>query len=86
MRAELEFHSPVRAHDALAVTVDIEKIGRSSVLFRVTGRAETRNVQCWEGRFTCVFVNAETGQSIPVPDACRAIIEASVCRAPDTRR
>lgn len=75
VRAELEFRSPVKPSETLAVVVAVEKVGRSSVLFHVMGRADEGDRLCWEGRFTCVFLNAETLQSIPVPDAYRQAIE-----------
>jgi acyl-CoA thioesterase FadM len=84
VRTEIEFQRPVRPRDALAVAVTVEKVGRSSVVFQVSGHAEGRNERCWQGRFTCVFANAKTGESTPVPEAYRAIIEASVSRARDT--
>jgi 4-hydroxybenzoyl-CoA thioesterase len=75
VRAELQFSNAVRPADALAVEVEVAKLGRTSVAFRVTGKSEEGARTCWEGNFTCVFADADTLSSIPVPDAYRTALE-----------
>jgi acyl-CoA thioesterase FadM len=75
VRAELEFHGAVRPGEGLEVIVRVEKLGRSSVVFHVAGQAEVQARRCWEGRFTCVFANAETLRSMPVPEEYRPAFE-----------
>ena len=81
VRAELEFHSPVRPRDALMISVKVEKVGRSSVVFHVIGTAGQGERRCWEGHFTCVFLDPQTMQSIPVPQAYRSAIEQDAALA-----
>lgn len=78
VRSELDFRNPVRASDVLAVSVEVSRLGTSSVLFQLIGRAEGRDATCWEGRFTCVFSDSETGRSTPVPEPYRNIIAAEL--------
>jgi 4-hydroxybenzoyl-CoA thioesterase len=75
VRAELNFRRPVRSSEFLKVAVSVEKLGRSSVIFQVVGRSETDDGCCWDARFSCVFADAETLQSIAVPKAYRDVIE-----------
>jgi acyl-CoA thioesterase FadM len=80
VRSELDFRSPVLASDVLAVAVEVRRLGTSSVLFQLVGRAEGRDATCWEGRFTCVFSDAATGRSAPVPEPYREIIATQLTR------
>jgi acyl-CoA thioesterase FadM len=75
VRAELDFHGAVRPGEALEVTVTVEKLGRSSVVFHVVGTSGEQAQRCWEGRFTCVFANAETLRSMLVPEEYRPAFE-----------
>jgi 4-hydroxybenzoyl-CoA thioesterase len=75
VRADLEFQRAATPRDTLTIRVAIEQLGRSSVLFRVTGYIETAERSCWEGRFKCVFVDAATSRSIAIPDEFRSVME-----------
>jgi YbgC/YbaW family acyl-CoA thioester hydrolase len=74
VRAEIDFKSGASAGEVLAVTVAVEKLGRSSMVFRVQGEVTADHRACWEGRFTCVFIDASTRQSIAIPDDYRSAI------------
>ena len=49
------------------------RLGNTSVEFRVDGTQDGR--LCFEGRFTCVFVDAAAFAKRPPPDDIRALVE-----------
>jgi acyl-CoA thioesterase FadM len=53
---EIDFRSTVTPRDALAMTVAIERVGTSSLAFKVTARTEVDGRLCFEGRFVSVCV------------------------------
>jgi 4-hydroxybenzoyl-CoA thioesterase len=75
VRAEIDFTGAATAGEVLAVTVVVEKLGRSSLVLRVEGEAREAARSCWQGRFTCVFMDGRARQSIPIPDEYRAVME-----------
>jgi 4-hydroxybenzoyl-CoA thioesterase len=82
VHAELQFSSPATPRDILNVTVAVEKVGRSSVLFRVIGSVQGGAGRCcWEGRFTCVFIDATTLRPISIPEEFRASLEHDIAPA-----
>ena len=52
-RAEIDFKSAVTVGEVLSILVTVERLGRSSIVFGVTGQVQERI--CWEARFVCVF-------------------------------
>jgi 4-hydroxybenzoyl-CoA thioesterase len=78
VHAEFDFRRPVAAGETVAISVTVEKLGRSSVVFRVIGSTEKDTRCCWEARLTSVFLGADTLQSIPVPERFRTVIDRSV--------
>jgi 4-hydroxybenzoyl-CoA thioesterase len=74
VRAEIDFRNAAAAGEVVAVCVTVEKLGRSSLVFRVQGDIAGSSRSCWEGRFTCVFIDTSTRQSIPIGDDYRSAI------------
>lgn len=81
VRAELEFRRAVTAQQSLSISVGVQKIGRSSVSFRIVGRAAGE--VCWDGRFTHVFADTRTGRSADIPPEFRAVLEHEAVLASD---
>ncbi len=77
----LDMRSPLTPRDVLLTTVMLAKAGRSSLEFQVTGRTEGEGRESFAGRFVCVFVAAETGRPIPIPDRFRAAADAEAAMA-----
>jgi len=55
---EMDFRSPVTPRHRLLCQVEVTRMGETSIEFRVTGRQA--DVVCFEGRYVCVFVEAES--------------------------
>jgi len=68
--AELSFPEPVDAGLVL------EKLGNSSVIYRIGLFSAARAEACAVGRFVHVYVDAATRRVVPVPDVIRAALEA----------
>ncbi|THD76550.1 acyl-CoA thioesterase [Thalassobius vesicularis] len=61
----LDFTSPVTPRHRLMCQVDPLKLGTTSITFRVIGRQD--GVDCFTGRFVCVFTQADTFTKRPAP-------------------
>lgn len=78
---ELDFKSPVTTREALAMTVLVEKAGRSSVSYAVAARgAETGDLR-FTARATNVWVRSSALKPVSIPDAYAAILRREVAEA-----
>jgi acyl-CoA thioesterase FadM len=75
VRAEVEFISAVTPRDTLSIEVSVQSTGRSSAVFRVTGRVQDTGACCWDGRFTCVFIDTATRGAVSIPPTFRSALE-----------
>ena len=74
VHAELDFQAPLRPGDEVATQVFVERLGRSSLTFRVRG--ETRAGRpCFSGRFIVSFIAPSLMKAIPVPPDIAARVE-----------
>ena len=69
---DIDFRSPVTPRHPLQCTVDLVKLGNSSVTFAVGGVQDER--LCFESRFVCVFVETRTLAKMPIPSEIRAAV------------
>jgi 4-hydroxybenzoyl-CoA thioesterase len=72
VHAEIDFKSPLRPGVVLSSEVLIERLGRSSLSFKVIGRHESG--VSYIGNFALVFVELATMKSIPIPEAVARLI------------
>ena len=73
-----EFRAPMSPRDVILVQVGIDRIGTKSLTFRVEGRREADGELCFEGRYTCVCIDASKRPalvSIPLDARLRAAAE-----------
>jgi acyl-CoA thioester hydrolase len=68
--AQLSFPEPVDAG------LRLEKLGNSSVIYRIGLFGAAREETCALGRFVHVYVDAATRQPVPVPAPIRAAVAA----------
>ncbi len=54
---ECDFRSPATPRDVLLLAVRVEKVGTSSLTFRVVATIEADGRLCFEGKFVCATVN-----------------------------
>ncbi len=81
VRMEVDFRAPMAPPDELHTTVRLVKVGRSSLAFGLASVKAADGVLCWEGRFTCAFIDGATFRSIPVPAMFAAAVAREVALA-----
>ena len=72
VHAECDFVYPLKFDDLMAISVSVEKLGRTSYTLAfeasVDGRAASR------GKLTIVCVDRNTGRPVPLPEKMRAAL------------
>lgn len=68
------YFQPLAYPEKIQVGLGIEKIGNSSVTYRLA-IFNAQQECCATGSFTHVFVNRSTNKSIPMPDSIRSALE-----------
>jgi 4-hydroxybenzoyl-CoA thioesterase len=72
VRADCDFHAPLRFGDTAEIALTISKLGDKSIEFRYrVSRAETL---CAEGRVTCAVVDLGKFRAIAIPEHVRALL------------
>lgn len=69
----LDFRSPVTPRHRLICDVRPVRLGETSISFEVIGRQD--GVLCFEGQFTCVFIEARAFRKQAPPPDIRALVE-----------
>ncbi len=72
VRLEMDFRSPITPRHRLLCHVWPERLGKTSITFRVDG--EQDDTLCFEGRFTCVFIEARAFRKQPPPKQIRDVV------------
>jgi acyl-CoA thioesterase FadM len=70
-----EFKSPVTTREPLAITVLVEKFGRSSVSYSVNANGALTRELRFAGAATNVWVRASAMKPIAIPEKYRAVLE-----------
>lgn len=73
VRLEMDFRSPVTPRHKLICHVWPEKLGTSSITFRVDGEQDGK--LCFSSRSVSVFTVADKFQKQPAPAEIRAVVE-----------
>lgn len=84
VQAQCEYLRPVGVGEVLVVTVEPERVGRSSVTWRYEGRRASDGVLAFRARNTCVAIDMQRWRARPVPEAHRRAFERLM--RPATRR
>jgi 4-hydroxybenzoyl-CoA thioesterase len=72
---EVDFRSPLRHGDLVRITVEVARIGRSTVDLRYTARRAGDGAVCAVAVATTVATDIDAMKSVPVPDELRAPLE-----------
>lgn len=67
-----QFHSEVLFSDKIEIGIGIERVGTSSVRYRLSVFRNAQTESAVDGAFTHVFVNNQTRRPMPVPDKFRS--------------
>ena len=68
------YFRPISFPDALEVGVAVERLGGSSITYRVGIFVAGESAAAAAGRFVHVYVDAATRRAVPVPDVIRAAV------------
>jgi 4-hydroxybenzoyl-CoA thioesterase len=74
VHAECDFFVPSRWGDRLAMTLLVERVGRSSLTYRILGHA--RGAVRLAARIVVALIDVESGKPLPLPARMREKIEA----------
>jgi acyl-CoA thioester hydrolase len=80
------FFSSLSFPEAVEIGVVVERLGRTSVRYKVAAFGRGAGVASAAGRFTHVYVDRATRQPIPVPDGHRKLLESLRPALPPTPR
>ena len=75
VKSEAEFNEPVAYGEVLEMSVAVERMGTSSIVFRYEGRRSSDDKLAFRVRNTQVAVNMEAWGSTPIPDHHRTGFE-----------
>jgi acyl-CoA thioester hydrolase len=70
-----QFLRPVSFPDTVHAGLSIERLGTSSIVYRIALFRNDDADPCAVGRFVHVYVDRKTRRPVPVPDAIRAVVE-----------
>jgi acyl-CoA thioester hydrolase len=80
VRNECQFFASIAFPDIVQVGISVEKIGNSSVTYRLGIFKNRDESLCALGSYTHVYVNRETQKSISIPDPMRAFFQSMLIR------
>ena len=70
-----QFLAAISFPDTIDAGIGLEKLGTSSIVYRIALFREDTPEPCAIGRFVHVYVDRETRRPVPIPDAIRAVVE-----------
>lgn len=79
VKIEMDIKSPLTPKDELESCVLVEEMGRSSLVFNVTGRRSDSQIS-FESKFVCSMVRKSTMRSISIPQNLRENVERYMSR------
>ena len=79
----LDFRHPITPRHRLLCRVWPARLGTTSIDFRVDGEQDGKT--CFEGRFTCVFVEARSFAKTAPPPDIRDLVQAHLRRDAENR-
>jgi len=75
VQLSLAFKHPVTPREPIDVLVFIDRVGRTSLSFRIEAYNAESRILCFTGAATSVFVEAATMKPVPIPRRHREAIE-----------
>ena len=70
-----QFFSAISFPDTIYAGLAIERLGTSSITYRIALFREDDPQPCATGRFVHVYVDRDTRRPVPIPGAIRAVVE-----------
>jgi acyl-CoA thioester hydrolase len=78
-----QFLSAISFPDTIYAGLAIERVGTSSVTYRIALFRGDDDRPCATGRFVHVYVDRNTRRPVPIPDRIRAVVGPLISRASD---
>ena len=72
VRVEFDFHAAVRFDDPVAVSIEVARVGTSSIEYRVAVHKDGEPVAT--GRVVTVLIDPQSGRARDLPDGLRAAL------------
>jgi 4-hydroxybenzoyl-CoA thioesterase len=82
VHVELDFHGPVRPGQEVFVHVFLDKLGRSSMAYRLCAYDDNGTLG-FSGKLVHVLIDGSTLSSTPIPDSLAALMRAYMDRTRD---
>ena len=73
-----QFFSAVSFPDIVYAGLAVERLGRSSVVYRIALFRNDEEIPCALGRFVHVYVEQLTRRPVEIPDAVRNVVQALI--------
>jgi acyl-CoA thioester hydrolase len=70
-----QFHSAVSFPDTVHAGLAVERLGTSSIVYRIALFRNDEAEACAVGRFVHVYVDRQNRRPVPIPEAIRAVVE-----------
>ena len=70
-----QFLSPLSFPDIVHAGLSVERLGTSSIVYRIALFRNDEADPCAIGRFVHVYVDRHSRRPVPIPDAVRAVVE-----------
>ena len=68
VRMECDFLAPMVPGQEFRVVITIEKLGATSITYKVLGTDTKTNQPCFDARFVACFIQRPQFKAIPIPD------------------
>lgn len=75
---ESQFTAPLEYGDTAIVELNVERVGRTSVVFSYHIRRKRDGASCFTAQVTTVLIDLDTHDPVPLPDEFRSILEQSL--------
>ena len=76
VKNNVEYHLPILLHDQPTIHLFVEKIGNSSVVYRLGVFKNSEEAICALGQFTHVYVDRQTHRPQSIPQNIRVVLES----------
>ena len=75
VETQCNYFKPVAFPEKIIAGINVDKIGNSSVTYRVGIFSKEDDTALAQGHFVHVYVNKESGRPVPVPQDLRRVLE-----------
>lgn len=82
VHARCDYQSTLMEGESVALTLSIERLGRSSITWRIDGTHEDGGRTVFSAQMIQTIISLESGRAVPIPDTFRAAMDPFVTAVP----